>query len=75
MSGKRRRRARRGKARIWRLGPVRELGLVLVLLLVLGVKLAWDALAESSSLELLWFAGEFGYRLAAAEEALGFLLP
>ncbi len=75
MSRKRRGRARNGKERIWRLAPLRELGLVLVLLLVLGVKLAWDSLAESSSLELLWLAGEFGYRLAAAEEALSFLLP
>ncbi|MDJ0935467.1 MAG: hypothetical protein QNI93_08725 [Kiloniellales bacterium] len=44
-------------------------------LAVLGAKLGWDSLTESSSLELLWFAGEVGYHLAAAEEALGFLLP
>ena len=74
-SGRERGRGPRGRRRRWRLGPLRELGLVLVLLLVLGAKLGWDSLAESSSVEMLWFAGEVGYHLAAAEEALGFLLP
>ncbi len=74
-SGRGRGRSPRGRRRRWRLDPLRELGLVLVLLLVLGAKLGWDSLAESSSVELLWFAGEVGYHLAAAEEALGSLLP
>ncbi len=56
-------------------GPLGELGWLLGALAVLAAKLGWDSLAESSSLELLWFAGEVGYHLAAAEEALDFLLP
>lgn len=75
MSSKRRGKARKSKGRPWRPGPLRELGLLLALLLVLGVKLGWDSLAGRSSLQLLWFAGEVGYHLAAAEEALSFLLP
>jgi len=67
-------RGSRGVTGSWRPGPLRELGLLLALLLALGAKLALDSLAESSSLELLWFAGEVGYHLATAEEALGFLL-
>ena len=79
MSGKGRGRSGRGRVTRgvtggWRPGPLREFGLLLALLLVLGANLALDSLAESSSLELLWFAGEVGYHLAAAEEALGFLL-
>ncbi len=80
MSGKGRRRrgsgrASRGRTRSWRSGALREFGLLLFLLTLLGARLGWDSLAESSSLELLWFAGELGYHLAAAEEALGSLLP
>ena len=50
MSSKRRGKARKSKGRPWRPGPLRELGLLLALLLVLGVKLGWDSLAERSSL-------------------------
>ena len=80
MSGKEPRRSGRGggskgQPRSWQSGPLRELGWLLGALAVLGAKLGWDSLTESSSLELLWFAGEVGYHLAAAEEALGFLLP
>ncbi len=56
-------------------GPLHEFCWLLGLLAVLGAKLGWDSLAESSFLKLLWFAGEVGYHLAAAEEALNFLLP
>ena len=75
MRRKRRKRARKGGKGLLRLGPLRELGLLSVLVLALGLKLGWDSLAESSSLQILWFAGEVGYRLAAAEEMLSFLLP
>ncbi len=80
MSGKGRRRrgsgrASRGQSWSCRSGPLRELGLLFVLLSLLGAKLGWDSLADSSSIELLWLAGELGYHLAAAEEALGVLLP
>ena len=75
MNRKRRVRIPKGGGRRRRHGTLRELGLLLTLLLVLGIKLGWDSLVESSSLELLWFAGEVGYHLAAAEEALSFLLP
>ena len=80
MSGKGPRRSRRGSGskgqpRSWRSGPLGELGWLLIPLAALAAKLGWDSLSESSSLELLWFAGEVGYHLAAAEEALGFLLP
>ncbi len=75
MSRQRRQRPFTGKRRRWEPGPLRELGLLSALLLVLVAKLAWDSLTSSSSLELLWFAGELGYHLAAAEEALGFLMP
>ena len=80
MSGKRSRRSGRGggsegQSRSWQHGSLRELGWLLIPLMVLGAKLGWDSLTGSSSLELLWFAGEVGYHLAAAEEALGFLLP
>ncbi len=68
---------RDSKGQSWRRwpGPLHELCWLLMPLAVLGAKLGWDSLTESSSLELLWFAGEVGYHLAAAEEALGFLLP
>ncbi|MDJ0942168.1 MAG: hypothetical protein QNJ30_01795 [Kiloniellales bacterium] len=75
MSRKRRQGPSKGKRRRWRPGPLGELGLLSALLLVLVAKLGWDSLAASSSLDLLWFAGEVGYHLAAAEEALSFLLP
>lgn len=80
MSGKRSRRRGRGggskgQSRSWQHGTLRELGWLLIPLVVLGAKLGWNLLIESSSLELLWFAGEVGYHLATAEEALGFLLP
>lgn len=56
-------------------GYLGEALIVLVLLSVVGVKLAYDAASESSAVELLWFAGEVGYHLAAAEEVLHLLLP
>lgn len=71
--GKRRRRGWRRSTRVW--SPLRETGLVLGLLLLLGLKLGFDGLTESSSFELLWLAGEVGYHLAAAEEAFSYLLP
>ena len=71
--GKRRRRGRRRSARAW--SPLREAALVLGLLLLLGLKLGYDGLTESSSFELLWLAGEVGYHLAAAEEAFSYLMP
>ena len=80
MSGKGPRRSGRsggpkGQSQGWRSGPLGELGWLLIPLSVLAAQVGWDSLAESSSLELLWFAGEVGYHLATAEEALDFLLP
>ena len=71
--GKRRRRSRRRSFRAW--SPGREAALVFGLLLLLGLKLGYDGLTESSSFELLWLAGEVGYHLAAAEEAFSYLMP
>ena len=56
-------------------GYLGEALIVLVLISVVGGKLAYDAAVESSAVELLWFAGEVGYHLAAAEEVLHLLLP
>ena len=72
-TGKRRRRGRRRSFLAW--SPLRETALVFGLLLLLGLKLGYDGLTESSSFELLWLAGEVGYHLAAAEEVLVYLLP
>ena len=56
-------------------GPVREAVLILALVLGLGVSAMVVAASEATAVRLLWFAGNFGYQLAALEQAVSELLP